>query len=380
MKTKIKNASPRHSEQPATDGTRLAPAVTDLRHALSMVDPAIASRTAIAAMRHVLIERGRVIATDGELRIEAILPGAGVDAPPVLLQGDRLARIAATCDGGSELRLEPGDTTCTIKNKTGRWVLPTCSPGEFPADSTGKTWPLARLPGDQLARCLRTVLPAVSRGKSPQAVSGLLIDVTDGVVTFVATDGYRLHAHAVEIDQATDNQAVMIPLRAATSILAIAEEAGFDAVQLAASKTMVVAASEKTVLSASPLNAKAPPWRKHLDKKSNEPTRVQAGMLLSATKAASITTSETSRGVTYSITDEGIMLTGKSPEAGESKVACDIFMPGQACRVTMPPQHVTQFLESLESLEIVDIEATAPDSPIAIRCEDRLCIIAPMTP
>lgn len=363
-----------------TPGTRLALAVTDLKHALDMTAPAIAGRTSIPAMQHVLIADGRLTAADGDLRIEAALPGAGADAPPVLLQGGRLARIAATCDRASELRLEPGKSTCTIKNKTGRWVLPTCAPDEFPAAPTGKLWPMARLPGDQLARCLRTVLPAISRSTTQQNIGGMLIDVTDGVVSFVATDGYRLHVHTVEIDQATDNQATVVPLRAANCILAIAEEAGFDAVQLGVSKAMIVASSARTTLTASPLNINFPAaWRELIGKKSTEPTRVQAGRLLAATRAASITTSETSRGVTYSITPEGILLTGKSPEAGESKVACDIYEYGAGCQVMMPPQHVAQFLESIESLEIVDLEASSPDSPVALRCEDRLCIISPLS-
>lgn len=376
MKTGTNGDASRETSK--TLGTRLAIEVSDLKQALGMIEPAIAGRTTVPAMQHVLIERGRMVATDGELRIESTLPGAGIDAPPVLLPGERLARIAGACDKSTELRIEPGKTACTVKNKTGRWSLPTIAADQFPQAAPGKVYPLARIPGDQLARCLKTVIPAVDRTASRHGDQGVLIDVTDGVVNFVGTDGRRLHAYAIEIDQAVDDRTVVIPLRAASTILAIALEAGFEAVQLGASGSIVVASSSITTMTSPTLNMKFPDWRKAIPAKSEAPTRVQAGRLLSATRAAGITTSETSRGVAYAITPEGILLSSKSPEAGESKVACDIYEAGEPCCVTMTPQYVAQFLESLESLEVVDVEVSGPESNVVLRCDDRLCVISPI--
>jgi DNA polymerase-3 subunit beta len=356
-----------------TPGTRLDLEVTELKRALAMVAPAVAGRTSIPAMQHVLIAGGMLTATDGELRIETKLHGAEESGITVLLPGDKLTRIAGACDRDGDIRIEQGKAACTVKSKTGKWVLPTCAVSDFPASAPGRLLPVARVPGDQLARCLETVIPAADKRGG-----GVLINVTDGVVTFVATDGRRLHAYRIEIDQAVDDCEVLITVRAANAIHSIAVAAGFEAVQLASSKASIVATNATTTLTAARLASAFPAWRKAIPEESDAPTRVQAGHLLAATRAAGITTSQTSRGVAYAITSEGILLTGKSPEAGESKVACDISECGTPCQITLAPEYVAQFLETVESLEMVHIEAKSAESNVVLRCEDRLCVISPI--
>jgi hypothetical protein len=78
-------------------------------------------------------------------------------------------------------------------------------------------------------------------------------------------------------------------------------------------------------------------------------------------------------------TADGIHLTGRAAEAGESSVTCPLEQFGQACSVKMDPRFVVDWLRNLDDLAVpVEIEAVDAASAVILRCDDATGVIMPL--
>jgi hypothetical protein len=82
--------------------------------------------------------------------------------------------------------------------------------------------------------------------------------------------------------------------------------------------------------------------------------------------------------VLFAITADGIHLTARSSEAGESSVTCPHLEFGQAATVSLDPHFVCDFLRACDDGEPVEIEAVDAQSAVVLRCGDYHGVIMPL--
>ena len=348
----------------------------DLRTALAAVSPAVPSRAPKPILTNVRLGDGLVTGTDLEVRIDAAIDYHG-DA--MLLPHGRLMAILGAA-GGDEVTLETKGTQCVVRCGHGTWTLPVEDAAEFPLWEPKDAKSLTRLPADQFARAVRGVVFAADQESSRFALGAVLVDVKDGVVNFVATDGRRLCACEMEHDLAVDDSATLVPSRVMQILARVAVAAGDDSVQLEATGNELLATIGGTTVTARLTDGRFPRWRDVIPSDGGEPTTVLATELLSATRAAAIVTSEQSKGVQYTLTAEGIHLHGQSAEAGESSVTCDIVEAGKACTVKLDPVFVREWLTGLpaDGEPTVSVQATDAQSAVVLRTDTFTGVIMPL--
>jgi DNA polymerase-3 subunit beta len=347
--------------------------LSDLRRALGIVSQAVPAKGPKPVLQNVSLRDGLITGSDLELQVQTSLD---YHADPLLLPAARLSAILNSCSG-DDVTLAPDGTNCTVTAGRGSWRLPVEDAAEFPLWEPSDARPVCRLPADQFCRAVKNVVYATDNESSRYALGAVLLEVKDGTVYFVATDGRRLSVYECEIDQAVDDTSVLIPARA---IQAMARAAlGEDSVQIEATDTEVVAECGSTTVTARLMQGKFPRWRDTVPERDTTRTLVAGADLLAATRAAAICTSESSLGVTFVITPDGIHLTGKSSEAGESSVTCPVVEFGQACTVKLDPRFVADFLRNLgEDSAPVEVDAVDSVSSVIIRCDDATGVIMPL--
>ena len=362
---------PRRARTPA--GITLA---TDaLRRAMATVRAAVGGGSK-PTLQNVRIGDGVAEATDLELRISCEID---YHSTPVLLPHQRLTAILSAASG-DEVTLSPGDTSCGVRVGRGEWTLPTESAAEFPAWTPDEATrrPICRIPADQFCRAVKAVAYAVDNDSSRYALGAVLVDVKDGVATFVATDGRRLSKYEVEFDQEPDESTTLWPSRAIGVLAALAKDSD-GAVQLEAAGNELVATIGGVVVVARTIEGRFPKWRDVIPERDAKATAVNAREMLSAVRQAAIVTSEQSKGVLFVFTAEGIHLTAQSSEAGQSSVTCPHLEPGQPASVKMDPRYVEAFLKHVDDGEPVEIEAVDAQSAVVLRSGDCTGVIMPLS-
>ncbi|NBW23198.1 MAG: hypothetical protein EBR82_86165, partial [Caulobacteraceae bacterium] len=289
----------------------------------------------------------------------------------------RLKSILETATG-DEVTLTRDGAACIVNVGRGEWRLPVEDAAEFPTWETGKLKSLPRIPCDQFARAVRSVVYACDNESSRFALGAVLVDVVDGNPTLVATDGRRLSSVACETDQAVDDSQTLVPRRAMTLIAEAA--AGSDgSVQLLRTHSELVAEVQGATITARRAEGRFPKWSDVFPEREVEAHAIERAALSSATRAASICTSEQSKSVAYQF-GSTLKLSSQSPEAGQAHVICDIARPGKPTTVRLDPRFVIDFLDGLDKEDEphVEIEVEDASSAVVLRCGDVRGVIMPM--
>jgi DNA polymerase-3 subunit beta len=355
--------------------TGIALVASELRAALQAVAPAIA-RGPKPILQNVRLGDGLLTGTDLEVRIDVAIDYHGAT---ILLPHQRLLAILNTA-GGDTVTLAPDGTSCVVSAGHGTWTLPVEDAAEYPSWEVESEKPVTRLPADQFARAVRGVAYAADMESSRYALGAVLVDVKGEIVTLVATDGRRLAACECEHDLAVDDSQTLVPSRVMAILCRLAGSETDGSVQLEATKDALVATIGGTTVTARLTDGKFPRWRDVIPAEGAEPSTITAADLLSATRAAAIVTSEQSKGVQYTFTAQGLHLAGKSSEAGESSVTCDVVEFGHACSVKLDPVFVREWLTGLpaDGEPTVSVQATDAQSAVVLRCDDFTGVIMPL--
>jgi len=317
---------------------------------LKDVAAAVPTRSPKPTLTNVKLAGGLITANDLELQISCEIEW---QHDPLLLPHARLRSILEHATG-DEVTLAPDGTACTVTVGRGEWRLPVEDAAEFPVSEPAGLESVCRIPCDQFVRAVRAVAYAADTEGSRFALGAVLVQVEGDRCHFVATDGRRLGVATVEHDQAVDDRQVLVPERAVLLMAAVAAKAENAelAVQLLASKSELVAEIGGTTITARMTEGRFPRWQDVIPERDASGMHVaDLAALLSATRAAAIVTTETSKGVDYTFSEKGIRLHGQSSESGESTVECDLITAGTAGTVKLDPRYVADACRALSGLE-----------------------------
>lgn len=349
----------------------------ELLAALNICGRVTPRRAPSEVLTFVRLERDKIEATDGELRVIVPHPYQG---EPMLLpfhKLNELTRVAA----GENLALECDGNVAIIKSRAGKWSLPTADPADWPALHSTTRSPVARIPADQLARGLSAVIDAADPQAGQVALGGVHLDVTDGLVSLVATDGRRLFKSEINIDQAVDDSQMLLTARAATLIGVLAGQLGDEGnVQLERSGSDIFAeiGTGGAQVIARQVAGEFPKWRKVIPSKGRAtPTTVRADQLNDAIKQAAICTSEASRAIELTL-GKTITCKANSSESGASTVKLEPIEAGKEVSIRVNPQFCTEWLRRVDPSEPINVEAVDASSALVFRSEDSTGVVMPM--
>lgn len=360
----------------ARKGNAIKTSVEELLDALDAVVKAVPARGPKPVLANVRLGDGVMSGTDLEVRIDTAVP---FHCEPVLLPAARLHAILRSCRRDAEVTITTQDSMVTIAAGGGRWDMPTESAAEFPMWEAANAKPIARLPADQFVRAVRAVAYAADNESSRFALGAVLVDVSGGNPTFVATDGRRLSSVQTETDQAVDDSTTLIPSRAIKMMATLAAGSA-DSVQLEATASEVICTVGDHTLTARLTEGRFPKWRDVFpERKNTPPTTIEVASLSSAVQAAAICTSEQSLGVQFYL-GSVLKLTSQSSEAGQASVTCDVTKEGKAATVKLNPRYVLDFLNALgaEDEPHVEIEVDGPGDAVVLKCDDIRGVIMPL--
>jgi DNA polymerase-3 subunit beta len=347
-----------------------------LKAALDTVGDAVQAKGPKPILGYVLLSGGMLSATDLELRITTPLPGS--DGLTVLLPFARLKAIVGNLHPTVEVTIAVDGSSAVVQASGGTWRLPVEDAAEFPSagEFSGKRLP--RLPGDQFAALVKTVKGATDNQSSRYALGGVQIEFSDGELTFIATDGRRLYAASADIDQALDDSQTLVTRRTMDVLQRLAVHA--DEIELQANTTDILATIGETTVQARLLEGKFPRWRDVDTSYDDPPSMVVVEHLMRACNAADVCTSEASRGVDFTFTQEGLFLAGRSSEYGESSATCELADVGKCTTVKLDPAFVADWLVTLDPAETIAIEAKDKQSAVVFRADRCRAVVMPLDP
>lgn len=218
---------------------------------------------------------------------------------------------------------------------------------------------------------------AVSREDSRYVLTGVLMSVKDGTISFVGTDGRRLaKSHTVvDIDKELSGRYV-IPLKAVEEIFRVLEDTDEDVTVYAMEDKLSIQTDEITLVTKL-LTGDFPDFERVLPAETNISVTLHRKELMQLLKQISLFV-EGFHSVRFSFVDGELVLSANNMNIGEGKVSMPVNYSGEKLDIAFNP---TSFLEVLSHSKDETVNLALVDSynpGIITDSSNVVCIIMPM--
>lgn len=195
------------------------------RH-INIVQKGISSRTTLQILDGILIEakngRLKLTATDLEIGIETYLDCNIIEEGSIVLDSQIFGNIIKKLPNKDiHIKVKENNVNITCENSEFNIVGNTAS--EYPELPTIINQNSFTMPKDLFKSAIRQTVFSTSQDETRPILTGVLLEVVDGMGTFVALDGYRLSLRNIPID-AKEDVNIVIPGRVLGELNKILEE------------------------------------------------------------------------------------------------------------------------------------------------------------
>ena len=257
-----------------------------------------------------------------------------------------------------------GGTFASIRGQDSHFKIFTQKSSEFPPVPDFEGEADIELPGGQFKQLIGQTLFAAAKESGRYNFNGVLTVAKGKKISLVSTDGRRLAMAKGELasDKLPNEGAkVIIPAKALNLIDKLINDPE-EMVGLQLRENRVIFHTSNATLTTNLVEGQFPPYDDVIPKDCDKKMTAATGDFLSAIRRAALLTTEESRGVKLQFSKKGLVLTSRSPEAGEATINFACKYEGTDIEIGFNPAFMAEALRVVDSDEI-SLELTAPNRP-----------------
>ena len=346
-----------------------------LLDALTVTGNVVAARTPKPVLLCVKLtasdDRLTLAATDLEVAIRYSDAQVQVEqGGEALLPADKLRDIVRESMDDT-LSIEVGADTsgssagvATIKGQDSLFKIYTQRPSDFPPvpDFTGEAD--FEIAGGHLKQLIGQTLFAAAREQTRYAFNGVLLTAKAKKINLVSTDGRRLAMAKGDLSSdklPKEGGKAIVPTKALTLVDKLIDDPE-ETVAVQVRENQVIFHTPSATLTSNLVEGQFPPYEDVIPKDTDKKMTASTADFLSAIRRAALLTTEESKGVRMHFSKKGLVLTSRSPDAGEATVNFPCKFEGADVEIGFNPTFLTDALKVVDSDEI-SLELTAPNRP-----------------
>jgi DNA polymerase-3 subunit beta len=257
-----------------------------------------------------------------------------------------------------------GGTFANIRGQDSHFKIFTQKSSDFPPVPDFEGEADFELPGGQLKQLIGQTIFAAAKEPGRYNFNGVLTVTKGKKINLISTDGRRLAM--AKGDLATDRlekdgSKVIIPSKALNLIDKLIDDPE-EMVGFQVRENQVIFHTSSATLTSNLVEGQFPPYEDVIPKDTDKKMTAATADFLSAIRRAALLTTEESRGVKMQFSKKGLVLTSRSPEAGEATINFACKYEGSDVEIGFNPAFLTEALRVVDSDEI-SLEMTAPNRP-----------------
>jgi len=318
-----------------------------------------------------------IAATDIVIRTQSWIPAAILSPGSVCVNASALVDAVGAMPRGA-LEIEANDVY-RVAFRGGRRSMEVNGIGwdSYPSlPDVPTTW--TTLPAAPLRDLLRRTEFAASTDPTRPSFAGVKIEVENGCLTAIATDGQRLaYAQGTAIDKPIN---ILIPSRVAREILKVLGSIEAATVDFCVQRENLFLRAGDSILSGVMHDPTTfPEWRQVLPEKSASRARAARSTLLEGVSAVVKIAGDKTSGIAVTLRPGEVELQSIDPERGAGKDVIDAELDGPEMKVGLSGIFLSDALASSDDEDVL-IEANGEVDPVIVRPADiagQFCLLMP---
>ena len=354
-----------------------------LQEALALAGSIVAPRTPKPVLQCVKLVAAEnvltLMATDLEAGCRYHITAVQIEEDgEALIPAERLVGIVRESAEDESLTIETEKEACVVRGAGSRFKILGYDPAEYPAiaDFEGKAD--FQIAAGAMAGMIGKTLFATAKVHSHYAMSGVLWEASGKKLQLVATDGHRLaQARGSLAKSAARDVTAIAPVKLMNLIQRVTA-GGEETFEVKANESQIVIRTARAVLVSSLVQGNFPRYADVIPKECTRKATMNTAQFEHRIRQAALLTNEESRGVRLSFQADQVVLTSRTPEAGEAEVSCPVRFEGEPLDIGFNPVFLTDAMRVIDTDEIC-LELNASNKPAVIKAgSDFLYVLMPV--
>jgi DNA polymerase III subunit beta len=328
----------------------------DLLTLVKRAQPVANAKSTMPVLANVLLDVDatslRVAAFDLYLSVDGRCPADVRRQGSVAVNAkDFLERVNAMPDGPLLLKCDGSSLTLKAAGSARKYTLHTVAGEEFPKlPQPDAEAPRFALPGAALRGLIAHVVFAISPDDTRPNLNSALLEIRDGTIRLVSTDGHRLAKVESKIESA--DAVMLLPLKAILTLRKIAEDTDGD-VSVTASEPVAFFEADGITFGVKLVEAQFPSYEKVIPKSSSKIARVPRVAFAEALKAVGLAANDKTGGIKLTLAPGILRITSESPDSGDGLDEVAMDYDGAEMTIGFKASYIQDVLGALGCEEVV---------------------------
>ena len=303
----------------------------------------------------------KLTGTDLEVQVTAQAVIDGDDDFRVTIPGRKLLDICRSLPDDSMINLNFKQDIVVIKSGKSRFTLRTLSADEYPLFDELNYVDNLQLNSDLLVKAFSKTIFCMAQQDVRYYLNGLMMDVENGELQTVASDGHRLALSSNTMDGSTGSiSQVIIPRKAAQELLRLVEKFK-GAVDVKVAKNNINFSFDDVQLNAKLIDGKFPDFKNVVPDESEHSFIVDKQLFKSALSRVSILSNEKYKGIRLDLSDRLMTINANNPEQDEAEEEVVVDYEGDSMSMGFNSSYLMDALNVIES-DVVRVSFTDTNS------------------
>ena len=338
----------------------------NLVKALSIVNKAISIKPTLPILSNILLKTEnnqlKLSATNLELGLVVTLGAKIEQEGEITIPGKLLTEFINSLTT-EKIELVLKDNNLIVKTDKTHASFTTSSTSDFPpfpdVPKNGKTFPINKIK----EAILRTVF-AASNDESRPVLTGIKTIISSGIMSFTATDGYRLSINKVEITDKKENLEIILPATSLLEVIRIAEilkaeEVGFFIIE---NKNQVVFTLSGVNIFTRVIDGELPNVEKIIPVEFKTKVTIDRDQLFQSVKTTSLFARGAANIVKIKVEKDGLRLSANTPQVGSDEDYVEAKVEGEEMEIAFNYRFLLDLLNNFPE-ELVIFESSGSLNP-----------------
>jgi len=331
---------------------------------LSQVSGVIERRQTLPVLANVLLQaednRLGCTGTDMEVELKAEAEATVQEAGKITVPARKLVDICRALPDGAEITFSDEEGRALLQTGKSRFTLSTLAAEEFPESEQAEALQEFELEESGFRRVLEQTAFAMANHDVRYYLNGLLLELTNGRLRAVSTDGHRLALadRETELDVGDEARQVIVPRKGVMEILRVLERGG-ETIRLGVGKNHVRLARDGLVATTKLIDGRFPDYEAVIPVGAQQQIRLNREVFRSALQRAAILSNEKYRGVRLDLRSGAMQIVAHNPQQEEAEEEIEAQHEIESLTVGF---NVTYLMDALDAIDRDEVTLSLRDA------------------
>jgi len=321
-----------------------------------------------------------VTATDLEIQVKTYSELLNVEEEgETTVSARKMSELCRSLPDSENVNFVLKEGKLTVSSKKFNGDFATISADDFPEMEINEEQQTTEIPSGVLKRILTKTSFSMASQDVRYYLNGLFLELSDGELTGVATDGHRLALSSAETKGNKQEMKNILPRKAVLELSKLLPPDDTP-IEMLIGQTSMGIKTNSLSFSSKLIDGKYPDYKKVFPSGDPSPLMVGKEILQSALSRAAVLSNEKYRGVRFELSKGVLRLTANNPEQETAEEVLEVEYEGAGLEVGFNIGYLIDVLSSLEE-DTVHFEFYGEDTSCVIKepgSEREVYVIMPM--